>query len=315
MSKVNSLYKAAQQDFYIAADMAWGNFQDNLAEFTKFKGKYKDPYGPDAILELKAAKALPDDAARSSVPETLRVTLVPLGAECINNWKMLRSYVRDAFSEELHATMLRAAGSEFYEKAINYNWSELDMMNEVATKFIDNHLTELKNGTENMPDTFPGRYADGKTAFDGVYKKFLKAQQGTGSGTDAKITANNKVYKKMMAMLKDGRLIFNSDENKKDLFTYETLLSFISGTGNAGLKVWLIDSVTELPIPKFVATLLPGKVSEEGNADGTAVLITSEGIYNLHINAPGYEEYREDNVRITTGTISRRKIKLVKLGA
>ncbi len=314
MSRIHSHYNCSQQHFYIATEAAWDNFKDNLAAFSGFKGKYKDPYGPNAILELKAAKAMPDDAERSAVPETIRATLVPLGATCINNWRMLKSYTIDAFSEDVLPTMLRAAGSEYYDKAVSYNWSEIDMMNDVATKFMAKYLTELKKGTENMPDTFPATYASGKTAFDAVYKKFLKAKQGTGAGTDDKIAANNKVYKKMMAMLKDGRLIFNADPNKKDLFTFETLLSFVSGNGNSGIKVWVISDDTGLPIPEFEATLQPGTLAEKGNPDGTATLITSAGQYNLHINAPGYEEYREDNVRISTGTISRRKIRLVKVG-
>jgi hypothetical protein len=139
----------------------------------------------------------------------------------------------------------------------------------------------------------------------------LQAQQATGGGTDAKITANNLVYKKLIAMQKDGRLIFKANESKIDLFTFDTLLSFISGTGTTGFKLWVIDSVSELPIADYKLNIQPGNIEEFGGADGTLEQHLSENVYSFTIEATGYDVYR-DIIRVTTGTVSRKKIKLVK---
>jgi len=311
MAHVNPLYKCSQQNLYIAATMGWANYSDNQVSFKDFKGKYTPAYGTNALAEILAAKALPDSSSRNSIPETLRDTLVPLADTCLYNWNMLKSYIQEVYEGGTEKTMIRAAGGDYYKKARKYDWSEVDMMNQAATYFIADHTTELQKGTDNMPATFVAKYASGKTAYDAVYQKYLKAQQTTGGGTDAKITANNKVYKKLIDMQKDGRLIFNTNESKKDLFTFDTLLSFISGTGTTGFKLWVNDSVSELPIANYKVSIQPGDITEVGAADGTLEKHLSENVYSFTLEAAGYDVYR-DTIRVTTGTVSRKKIKLVK---
>jgi hypothetical protein len=311
MAHAHPLYNCSQQNLYIAATMGWENYADNQAAFKDFKGKYTPAYGTNALAEMLAAKALPDSNSRNSIPETLRDTLVPLADTCLYNWNMLKSYIEEVYEGSTEKTMIRAAGGDYYKKARKYDWSEVDMMNQAATTFIANHTTELQKGTENMPATFVAKYASGKTAFDAVYKNFLQAQQATGGGTDAKIIANNNVYKKLIAMQKDGRLIFDANESKKDLFTFDTLLSFISGTGASGFKLWVIDSLSELPITDYKVNIQPGDITEVGGADGTLEKHLSENVYSFTLEATGYDVYR-DTIRVTTGTVSRKKIKLVK---
>jgi hypothetical protein len=311
MAHIKPLYKCSQQNLYIAADLGWNNYSDNLASFTSFKGKYKAVYGTNAISEMLAAKALPDNNSRHSIPESQRIILDSLANTCLYNWNMLKSYIEEAYPTDTKKTMIRSAGGDYYKKAKNHNWSEVDIMNESAITFMNKYASELEMGGDNMPATFIAQYVNGKTAFDTGYKDFLKAKQAAGGGTDAKITANNKVYKKLIAMLKDGQLIFNTDESKKDLFTFETLLSFISGTGLSGFKLWVIDSVSELPITDFTVSIQPGSLTGEGGDDGTLEKHLPENVYTFTLNAMGYDIH-QDIIRVTTGSISRKKIKLVK---
>src|SRR3954467_15938279 len=103
-----SKYNCTQQEFYAAANLGWQNYLDNVGDFTAHKAKYTPQLGNDAIAELLAAKNIPDAQARGSVPEALRVQLTQAAGVCLNNWQILKSYIADAFPEELQKVMLEA---------------------------------------------------------------------------------------------------------------------------------------------------------------------------------------------------------------
>src|SRR3954451_21512346 len=163
--KVSPLYYCTQQELYAAANLAWQNYQANLTDFTGHKGKYTAIYGDDAVAALLEAKALPDDQSRSSLAEALRIQLAQASDVCLNNWQSLKSYIADAFPVDMQKTKLDAAGAKYYRGAANENWMQMQSLLGTANKFITDNTTILSQGGNNMPATFPAKFATDKTAF------------------------------------------------------------------------------------------------------------------------------------------------------
>src|SRR3954452_19349297 len=137
---MNPAYKCTQQEFYAAAKLGWQNYRDNLPDFTDHKAKYTTAFGEDALNALLAAKDLPDDQARDSVPETWRIQLSQAANVCLDDWQILKSYITEAFPAQEQKTRLDAAGIKYYRKAANRGWTEMQSLLDLAAKIIDNNL-------------------------------------------------------------------------------------------------------------------------------------------------------------------------------
>src|SRR5205085_10659403 len=96
--------------------------------------------------------------ARGSVSETLRVQLAQAAHTCLDNWQKLKSYIADAFPEELQKTMLEAAGAKYYRQAAKEGWTQMQSLLTSGSIFIhDNTETLLQNGN-NMPAAFSAKF-------------------------------------------------------------------------------------------------------------------------------------------------------------
>ncbi len=313
MSELHPIYSYTEEELYIVATTGWTSYGDNLPGFTGLKGKYIAALGVSSLSEIEAAKLLPDNDSRSSVPESIRLALIPFADTCLENWMKLKCYIEEAYPGDLANPMVKSAGREAHRKGSNYSWSEIVSMNNSGATFIAEHKTVLEMGTLNMPAAFVTTFSSGKDAFETNYQSYVHAQQITFGGTAAKIAANNNVYRHLIAMLKDGQLIFRLNESKKELFIFSSILSLISRTGISGFKVWLIDSISELPVTPYTAKIQPGDITEIADANGMIEVKTSANLYNMVITAVGYPDYNEGGIRVVTGTMSRKKIKMVKV--
>ena len=304
-------YPCTQQEFYTAANLAWQNYQTNLADFTAFKGKYTIEFGTEAVADLLVAKNIPDAQSRSSVPESLRIEMAATAGLCLHNFQMLKSYIADAFPEGQQKTMLEAAGSKFYLKASNESWTAMQSMLDAGAQFITDHATELSQGGNNMPATFASKFNLDKTTFQTNYAAFIAAEQGSAGGTNDKITANNACYDTLIKMLADGQVIYKNDEAKKALFVFDALLGYVKAPGVTGLRIVAKEKVTELPVAGVAVTAQPGNVQGATDENGVLVLQLSENTYTILGIKDGYDTFTEE-VDVTTGTVSRRNVELTK---
>jgi hypothetical protein len=311
MKKINPAYKCTQQEFYAVANLAWQNYQANLADFTAFKAKYTTELGTEAVADLLAAKNIPDAQSRSSVPESLRIELSATARLCLYNFQMLKSYIADAFPEVQQKAMLEAAGSKFYPKASNKSWTAMQSMLDAAKQFITDHTADLEQGGNNMQATFPAKFNLDKNTFETNYAVFIAAEQGSEGGTNDKITANNACYDTLTKMLADGQVIYKNDDAKKALFVFDTLLGYVKAPGATGLRIVAKEKVTELPVAGVAVTAQPGNVQGATDENGVVVLSLSENTYSIIGIKDGYNTFNEE-VDITTGTVSRRNVELTK---
>lgn len=312
MSNTNPAYSTTQQQLYLVTEMAWGNYKDNLADFAAFKGKYTAQLATDALAEVAAAKAIPDNQTRGAVPETMRLQLLPLAEVCLFNFQKLKSYIEEVYEDGEEKPMLDAAGSQYYRAASREGWEQMGSLLTASAKFLTDHATTLEAGGQNMPTAFVAEYNTAKTAFETKYSEFLKTAQATPAGTSTKITANNALYKKVIAMLNDGQLLYKNNPTKKDLFTFSSLLSYITTAGTTGIEIKLTDKQSSQPIGGYTATLQPGNKTGIADATGILQLTIAEGLYDMTITATGYPAYTEKDIKITTGVMSKKGIVLEK---
>ena len=311
MSKVNSNYGCSQQTLYTAAALVWTSYAANLTAFTGLKGKYTKDYATAAVAAIAAAKALPASHARNAIPESIRIQLVPLGLNCLSNQRKLKSYIHEVFPGDAATPMLAAAGFNAYPAAFHEGWEEMNTMITAADFFIAQNTVALKAGTTNMPDAFISAYSTDKTAFETVYNNYIISSQATAGGTVDKVTANNAVYANLIAMMEDGRLIFEADKTRKELFTFSIVVNNITGNGTTGMHITAVDSISKKHIPGFTASVQPGDESGQATSDILEFKM-SAGTYTVVIMAPGFSDKIIENVQLTTGVMHRLDVVLTK---
>ena len=308
---MNPTYKCTQQELYAAANLGWQNYLDNVGDFTAHKAKYTPQLANDALAALLAAKNIPDAETRGSVPEALRIQLEQAGDVCLNNWQILKSYIADAFPEELQKVMLEAAGAKYYRKARNEGWTEMESLLSTAVQFMSDNEDALSQSGNNMPAAFPTKFSTDKTTFETAYASFIAAEQGSEGGTTTKIAANNACYDTLAKMLADGQVIYRKDEAKRPLFVFDTLLSYVKAPGTTGLRIVAKEKITQLPVPGFAVTAQPGNVQGATDENGVLVLPLSENTYTIIGFKDGFDPFTEE-VDINTGTVSRKNVELTK---
>jgi hypothetical protein len=309
--QIQSNYNCTQQELYEVAKVGWRNYKNSLADFTNHKGKYTPALADEALGAILAAQNLPDGQAWGAGSETLRIQLEQAVDTCLNNWQILKSYITDAFLVEEQKPMLEAAGSKYYTSASGKSWPQMQSLLISASKFINDNSEALSRGGNNMPATFPTKFATDKAVFQTKYSAFLESAVNGNSGTNAKITANNAVYDSLIKMFEDGQLIYKNDPVKKPLFAFDTLLSYIGAPGQAGLRIIAKEKTTELPVAGFSVTIQPGNLRGATDANGVLILSLPENTYNIVGIKDGYETFSEE-VDIVTGVISRKNVELTK---
>ena len=308
---VPPLYHCSQQSLYTVEAIVWTNYNTNNASFAAFKAKYTVEFGKTAVTAMTTAKLMPSKESRNAMPESVRIRLLPLGLTCLANQRVLKSYIEEAFPTSA-TTMLASAGNKNYKAASHEGWEEMNAMITAAELFITNNTTALEMGGLNMPSTFVATYTSGKTAFETVYKIYLLTAQATSGATSEKIKANNLTYNTMLAMLKDGQLIFEEDVTRKALFTFDTVLGKVTGNGTTGMRITVSDSVSKVNITNFTASVQPG--AKVATANGIILeLKMSEAIYSVVITAPGYTPLTFNGVQLTTGIMHRLDVELLKI--
>jgi hypothetical protein len=208
--------------------------------------------------------------------------------------------------------MLASAGNKSYKAATHEGWEEMNTMITDADLFITNNTEALEMLGQNMPVAFVTTYSTDKSAFETLYKSYLLTSQATTGDTSDKMKANNKVYNTMMAMLRDGQLIFETDETRMAIFTFATVLGHVSGNGTTGMRITAVDTLSKVNITNFMATVQPG--ATVATADGIILeLKMSEAMYSVLISAPGYTPLIVNDVQLKTGIMHRLDVEMVKI--
>ena len=287
-------YPCSQKDFYSVVETAWENYKIKLADFAAHKGIYTLPYCTSALAALALAKAMPDDAARTTESETLRVGLVDMGKVCTQNFKKLKSYIETAFpNRALWEIQFEGAGQDYYADAANEDWESVEMLMASGKNYLLANNTLLLGVAPNlnMPATFAAAFHAASSDFSAQYVAFKNAEE-TGVATAAKIMANNACYRTATDMMRDGRVIFENDFASMKLFEFTTIWDMINPPVS-GIKGVVKVVGTNVPlVGAVVKTQKVGDVAMETVTDVNGKYSTelSVGVFTISVNVSGYAE-------------------------
>lgn len=302
---LQSSYNCTQAELYAVARTGWASYSANLAAFEAFRGYYDAAYATAALAAIDAAEALPDAQARYANTEVYRTELAALADACLARWQTLKRYILTSFPVPAQKARLEEAGSLRYEKAANYNWEELRMMNVSAINFLTTHDAALSAGN-NMPAAFPGNYSVDVEAYANKMQQFLNSEEQGIIDTNTKITANNALHTTLMNMFKDGQEIFKSQDQIKRQFVFDTVLGLITNPGAAGLRGKVVSSLDGAAIAGATVSVLETSASTTTDAQGNYLLKPlAPGRYSIRfVAAPQYADKVIPNTNISTGVTS-----------
>jgi hypothetical protein len=222
-----AVYDCKQNELYSVALIIWKSFENYQTEFEAFNTLYTAAFGTAGKAAVVSAKQMPDEFQRSDGHKTLRINLKNKTVEVLIKWQQLESFINNGFPEEEHDSKLLAAGHGYYRNASNDDWESADSLLTDATSFVTDHTTELTTG--GMTATFTAELAAIKTDFETLHTDFTNEEQEAPEQTDAKLTANNLVYKSVVSMSEDGQKVLRNNPAAKQRFVFSHVLQLIGG--------------------------------------------------------------------------------------
>lgn len=279
-----AIYTCSQSELYAICNIGWTSFIENQPDFEAFKTIYNAAYGPAALAEVKDAINLPGFQERNEASETTYIQMVQAHAQCILKWKALRSYIKSSFPAELQKPKVESAGYDHYAKAANKNWDATMLLLTAGQHFIDNNTTALTTG--GMPATFAADYALASDTFNALYLKFTDFEQDEEEATDAKITANNAIYSKLISMFEDAQIIYEDNAAKRERFVFAQIKAMISTKPGSGTipadSIFIIGKVlnaaTFTPIANASVNTTP-----DGSVQTFSAVTDSSGVYEMKV--------------------------------
>lgn len=301
---VNPVYNCSQQELYAAGRLGWNACSANLSDFSNFKTKYTAALIRASLEEIAVAELLPDDAQRAENSRTARVNLKNKGSQCLDYWQQLKRYISEAYPPDMVDIKLKAAGQAQYRRAAQNDWLALQrLMVDGSTFLIDNKQELITNG--HMPEIYNADFTTAKADFDYLHQKFLSFSQQSELDTQAKVTANNQVFAKLISMFLDGQEIFKNNEALRKQFTMEQVLLTISGPGTQGVK-GTVTNANGLPVTG-AELMFDGDTSKTTGTDDKGqyecLQLMAGDNYTVTIKAAGYQEKIITGVEVATGVI------------
>lgn len=292
-------YPSTQQELYSIADTIYDSLE-NPTNLAAFEAKKPGKYTPAFIAQLRANKktafTMPDDGQRNSIHETFKVELSGLAKICCDLFQDLKGYIHDGFPKDQWTIKYDEAGMSVYESASHNNWENVVSLNKKVIDFILAYPTQLAAGF--IPPTFAGDVNAATSAFDLKYAAF-KTSRETGTGTGAKITADNVVFGNLQDVQNDAHIVFRNDAESLKQFMFTVVKAIVSPPGSASLGIDLTEAGTNLPVAGAIITIQ--------SATGIAITKTTDPA-----GKADFPKIDPDNYKVKIQPVGKPEINLVK---
>lgn len=311
MKKV-TLFKCTQQELYLLSPKAWEFCLLHVARFAKHKGFYTEAFVAERLADIKAARAIPNHKIRKDDTNTNRVYLDEAVSDCCDMFQALKSLIQSAFTTDLLSVKYDAAGQSFYHKAHQGNQSALNDLNDSAVQFIENNEAAL-TANNNMSATFFADYKATIAAYNTQRTAYDTSAQELKALTQDNTEANNAIYKKMMDMFADAKIVFKKEPDIAEQFTYTYFYDLITSPGVAGVRGKVTDIADNQAINKAVVTVLFKNKSVETNELGKFdIAQLANGLYTIVITAEGFKTVTIDKFEVKTGVYNTLNVAMEK---
>ena len=285
--EVKSSYTCTELELYAIAELGYNNLEGDLAAFAAKSTKYDATFLAALRQTRSDAMALPDEEERDVEHQVLRNKLVDvLLPPVLDNFNLLKGYIKDAWPDEDPEPRYEAAGGKKYAKAARKNWENVVGLNNSMKKFITAHSAKLTD-PGGMPDTFPVKVNADTNSFSNIYDLFIQARE-TSVARGEKVTANNLLYDEMMDVFEDGaERVFRNDAAKQKNYVFATLKDLVSPPGSASLRA-LVLREDDTPVAEASVTIrLKDAELLEIVAPPITVVTDAEGIAQFENADPG----------------------------
>ena len=301
------VYPCGQQDLYTIVETGWASYAQYLTDFSNLSTLYTASTGTNQLSAVASARSMPDEDSRDEVHMTLRVQLKDLADICLIKWMDMSTYIRDGFPENEYDNKRLAAGHGYYATAEHDDWDDVKGLMQNGVDFANANSAVLTTG--GMPASFIADMTAAKDAFELKHQEFLQAEEDSKVLTDAKIEANNALYRALIKMFEDGKKIFRNNAAVREQFTFNSVWDLVrnpgSGTGptpptDAKLSGQIIDANTLTPMFEVAVTLTPTTASQPP----ITVLTDMDGRYSIENITPGGFDFLAERVGYASVTNS-----------
>jgi hypothetical protein len=308
------LFHCTQRELYAICAHAWETCSQNLERFGRFKTKYNQAFIDRNKAEIARVEALNDQYQRSGKQENVRLELKEQVELCLLAWRKLKTYIIETWpEEEKQKICFKIAGQAYYREAYNLKWESCQSMMSNGEAFIRENAQQLSEHAV-IDERFVAEFGERNTAFLMAYKAYLDGIRDSQLSTAEKAKANNRLYKDMMSMFIDARMIFRKEPELLKHFVFDSVLLLVSGPGTAGIKGSIIGGrLSASDFAGLEVSLLESGETVPVNEDGTYRFSQlAAGVYTLYLSAPGYKEQEISGVQVNVGTYATRDIVLEK---
>ncbi|WP_310397385.1 carboxypeptidase regulatory-like domain-containing protein [Hymenobacter sp.] len=277
----------SQSDLALLLPLAWQHYLDHQPKFGEYKASYSPELAATALARLKAAEALPDEAARGARAEMTRGELLEQGREFLAVWQQLDGYIEGAFpAPTAYKAMREAAGYGRYEGAADSDWPAMTALINSALGFVAAQGAALRAG--EMPEAFAARLAAEAADVQVLIGRFNQETAAAQQGTSARGAALLACFEEFVKMGRDGQRIFLRQPEVARLFQTDYLLSIVRGTGQAGVRgtLTLADGAPAAGVA--VAVSGPRAGAAVSDADGRYALALPAGDYTVAFSGAGF---------------------------
>ena len=301
----------AQADLLLLLPLAWQNYLDQLPKFGAYKRGYTADLATEALKQLGAAKALPNDQARGATAEATRDELLAQRDEFLDVWQQLDGYLEEAYpAPAAYQAMRDAAGHNYYDKAGANNWSALTNLVDAAENFVAAHAAELRDQGD-MPDPFAATLATEAADTRALLRRYQRETLAAEQATPARTGALQACYDTYAKMARDAQRIFRRQPELAQLFQTEYLLGIVRGTAQAGVRGTLTHP-DGAPAAGVTVEAVGQGVSAITDEDGRYALALPAGSHTLAMSGAGHAR-QEVPVEVEAG-VKRRVDGVMKQG-
>ncbi len=289
LNRPKAEYPCSQKDLYTIVLLGWKSYDDFKADFIAFKTTYNAQLPIDQLAALAAARALPDETTREDIHKSLRLEMLPLGLICLEKWSDMSSYIEDAFAEDQYQSKRMAAGLGYFDAALREDWESMSELMSKGVLFAEAHEAELLT-PGGMPATFIQDLKDAAAAFNVKMQLFLNAEVTAKVQTDAKLNANNAVYRRLKKMFRDGKKIFRKQPAIRDQFVFEILLELLGKKPGGANMLDVSGNVsmmgTGLPVKGVLVKAGDGEGALETSTDAAGNFIFKDNDVKVELTVP-----------------------------
>ena len=287
------LYPSRQEVLYLVVPKVCAICKEDLKDFYGFKKKYTQTFLDALEGAALDAQNMPNAKTRTSKQSLKHNSVEETNVSICEQFQDLLQYVEDGFEEKDLKDIRVLAGGDYYEAAANENWEASKTMQRMAIELMNTYPTELAKGF--MPDEFAADFTELSGEFGKELTAMLMGKSTKKQQAGTKIEANNGVYKRLQALMKDGRKLYKKNKLKASQYSYAAQARMVGGAGNTGFRFSLKMEDTLVPVKEATISFLPsGEVF--GDIDDKGVMLVhlpelkKDESYQYMLTSPGCEE-------------------------